>query len=175
MPEANSTLASTFAAIFLGLEVLLKLLPLSLVSLDQNIVLYGGDKKVAAKDLIVVIVYSGLCVVSVLGLFGIKDLRERDVATAAASAEEGEQERDASINGGGSADEGKSASLLAAAPARKGAIDFSKVTAAIDLWWTDPSVLLLAPVQITFGFCAAMLAANGESTARPGDPARPAR
>jgi len=36
-------------------------------------------------------------------------------------------------------------------------ISFEKVIAAITLWFHEPTVLLLAPIQITFGVCAALL------------------
>ena len=32
--------------------------------------------------------------------------------------------------------------------------------AAVKLWWEDPIILLLAPIQVSFGVCATMLAVN---------------
>jgi MFS family permease len=91
-----------------------------------------------------------LAILAVLGMFGITDLRD------VKPAEQGE------LSKAKPATDGSKQSLLApaaAAPPRPRA-DLGRVLAAVALWRDDPLVLLLNPIQMTFGFCAGMLAAN---------------
>jgi len=167
--EANGTLASIFAGIFLGLEVVLKLLPLVVIPVTGNISLWAHEpaasnitntslyqppssppwpadrcdlyKCVAVRDLITVSLYAVLAVVSVIGLFTIDDLRE-----------------DSEGDGlpGGTAD---ALTTILLKPKKK-TFSLEKALSAVRLWYEDPVVLLLAPIQVTFGVCATMLAVN---------------
>eukprot|EP00325_Prymnesiales_sp_UTEX-LB-985_P007350 CAMPEP_0174703596 /NCGR_PEP_ID=MMETSP1094-20130205/7485_1 /TAXON_ID=156173 /ORGANISM="Chrysochromulina brevifilum, Strain UTEX LB 985" /LENGTH=485 /DNA_ID=CAMNT_0015901541 /DNA_START=74 /DNA_END=1531 /DNA_ORIENTATION=- len=168
--EANGELASIFASIFLGLEVVLKLLPLVLIPLNGDISLWAHEpdatnitsnitnfslapsppppwpadkckiyKCVATRDLITVSLYAVLAIGSVVGLLSITDLREEQGLVPFAN------------------EDALQTTLL---KPKKKTFSLDKALAAVHLWWEDPVVLLLAPIQVTFGVCATMLAVN---------------
>jgi len=133
LKAANTYLASVFAGIFLGMEVLLKLLPDTLSPLGNDLItLYMQEKhpkKISAQNLIVLIVYSSLAVFSVFGLCGIQQL--------------------------GNVRKPQETALLASAEGSR--MSLKVMAAAVALWFEDPLVLLLAPIQVTFGVSAVML------------------
>ena len=47
-------------------------------------------------------------------------------------------------------------------------VTLEKALAAVRLWCTRPTVLLLAPIQVTFGVCAALLGQEVTGTIIPG-------
>lgn len=147
LKEANTYLAAVFAGIFLGLEVLLKILPTALFALDKvKINLYSGDatKTLSLQNFLTLLLYFGLAIFASFGMVSIKELRPLDEPLQPGTRE------------------GKEAALLnTGLPRRRRLMDgitVEKVTAAIRLWRDDPTVLLLAPIQITFGVCAVLLA-----------------
>lgn len=144
LKEANTTLAAVFAGIFLGLEVLLKILPTTLFALDKvKIHLYSGDaqKTLSLQNMLTLILYFGLALAASFGMLSIRELRPVDEPLQPGSVES------------------KEATLLTNVEVpRRRRLTVEKVTAAIQLWWEDPTVLLLAPIQITFGVCAVLLA-----------------
>ena len=150
LEKATMSLASIFAAIYLGIELLTKLLPLALLPLNLGPISLFNGQSITGDKLIVVVTYAVLAILAVLGMFGITDLRD------VKPAEQGE------LSKAKPATDGSKQSLLApaaAAPPRPRA-DLGRVLAAVALWRDDPLVLLLNPIQMTFGFCAGMLAAQ---------------
>ncbi|KAL3924035.1 MAG: hypothetical protein SGPRY_004038 [Prymnesium sp.] len=131
--EANDKFASIFASIFLGLEVALKLLPAALTPLSHDsLTIWGGKgKSVNLRDLIIASLYSILAVGAVFVLQRIEELEEE-------RSEEEDTPQPSSLQ-----QDDKQAALL---------------PAAVTLWSRQPVVLLLAPIQITFGVSASLLA-----------------
>ena len=129
-----------------------------------------------ATDLIVAVTYSILAICSAVGMFTINDLdaleQRRHVsggtecapsssdapasAPTAADAPASTQVADADAAEPPSPEEPK---VTTSEPSRaaRGKLSFARVAAAVLLWRRRPQVLLLAPVQITFGLCAALI------------------
>lgn len=161
--SASSWFAGVFAVIFLGLEVVLKLLAFVIKQFTTS----------STSNLIVCIVYSVLALGSVFGLFFIKDLNDSD-DKAAQSRSDRSGSFAAGAMGRKSADEGESleAPLISdvdtvnptgASGNGKGkcgggaALQPDKILAAMKLWVDQPKVLLLNPIQVAFGFSASLL------------------
>uniref|UniRef100_A0A7S4BFM2 Uncharacterized protein n=1 Tax=Chrysotila carterae TaxID=13221 RepID=A0A7S4BFM2_CHRCT len=141
--EANTKLASIFAGTFLGIEVALKLLPQALTPLkgiDFRVTPNGS--LISAQQLVQALAYAVFAIISVFGLLSIRDLRPL-LAAEAARTDPLEPPS-----------ESKRAALLGVRPPNL----FAKATAAVGLWCKQPTVLLLAPIQVTFGVSASLLA-----------------
>ena len=150
--KATGMLASIFATIFLSCEVLLKLLAFALKSIEVN------DFKLG--NLFVTIVYSGLALCSVAGLFFVADLDKngplarliaRCRAQRAGAASESALLSESNDAEAAAATEEESCG----APCFRAFL--AKAVASVTLWFKDPKVLLLNPIQIAFGCCAALL------------------
>mmetsp|Transcript_19057 Transcript_19057/g.48798 ORF Transcript_19057/g.48798 Transcript_19057/m.48798 type:complete len:499 (-) Transcript_19057:309-1805(-) len=167
--QATASLASLFGAIFLGFELLLKVAPLAIVIADDGrsddanasapspppaLPPYpphmappfppfspneDGGTQPKVSDIILAVVYSICAIVSSIAMTSIWDLDKRQVASS--------MNADATDN---------AADPPAAVPPRP-KLSLAKVLSAVLLWCKEPAVLLLAPVQVTFGFCAALL------------------
>jgi hypothetical protein len=158
LEKATMTLASIFAAVYLAFEVATKLLPLALLPLSSDAssnISLGDGRCLKRKDLIVVVTYAVMAILAVFGMFSIKDLRDVKPAEQAEQLVKSKPEAPA-------ADDIKQSLLPAATvtPPRRPRADFSRVLAAVALWRDDPLILLLNPIQMTFGLCAGMLATN---------------
>lgn len=152
--EANAKFAAFFGAVYLGAEVLLKMLPLLLRLADggfappsnstnsSNSTGPAGPAQLDVTDVVVAVTYSVLALGAAVGMLSIWDLEvvKAELARTASGALP-------------PADEGQS--LTAPPPPRPPA--WHKAAAAVTLWCRRPSVLLLAPVQACFGLCAALL------------------
>ena len=197
--DANAKFAATFGILFLGFEVILKVLPLGLKAAEAAIAPGNStvaDRQLAAlhvpapvhtDDMIVAIAYSIFAILSAVGMLSIWDLDKRaiqreligqpgDPATGVSivvndggcGSEGGDGDGGAGGGGGGggagtasqpaphppSATAAPTAAAATPAPPR---FTFERLAAAVLLWRSRPVVLLLAPVQITFGLCAALL------------------
>ena len=167
--QATASLASLFGAIFLGFELLLKIAPLASVIADEGssynanatasspppalppypprmappIPLFSpnddGGTQPKGSDVIIAIVYSICAIMSSIAMASIWDLEKRQVAS--------------SING--DATDHTSDPPAAVPPRPK--LSLAKIMSAVLLWCKEPAVMLLAPVQVTFGLCAALL------------------
>ena len=168
LEQATMTLASIFAAIYLIIEVLTKLLPLALLPLaHRKIVLWDG-RTLQEKHLIVVATYTVLAILAVVGMLSITDLRdvkpaeqadglkETVLSPATEPVEQGELVKAKPRAGG------LKQPLLPSATATppRSRADYSRLLAAVALWRDEPVVLLLNPIQMTFGFCAGMITTN---------------
>jgi len=127
--QANQTFASIFAFTLLSVEVLLKLFPVALLPVSHDeIVVYPG-KTLSLSNLIIAIAYSATALGAVVLMRFIADVDVEETGTAA--------------------------DPLLVASHKKFTVD--KALAAVRLMWTQPTVLLLAPIQVTFGMCAALI------------------
>jgi hypothetical protein len=161
-------LASFFAGIFLSCEVVLKLLAFAL-------------KTTSIGDIFVAIVYSASALLSVFGLLFVADLdkdgplqriiarcRARRRATATATATNGTTAKSDSASDpllhdetseasdvGEEEDASSGAAGICGAPCVRAFL--SKAAASVALWYRQPLVLLLNPIQVAFGCCAALL------------------
>jgi len=149
LSEANSLFASIFAFVFLALEVTLKLLPVALTELSHIKLYIWGDSNhpVSVQDLVIASLYSVLAVASVFGLATINELVDEQADAEATITTPNAVEL---------LEDDKATSLLSS-HAPKPMLRFEKAAAAITLWAKHPSVLLLAPIQITFGVSASLL------------------
>ena len=162
--EATSALAATFSAVFLSCELLLKMAPLALkaatgglgprhnatMALDDAAATDG----LAASDMAVAVAYSLFALGGAAAMIGIWDveavnrkaeLQQQESHSGSAAAENGvNTPSDDSASPPGS-------------PPPPPSPSWSKVTAAISLWFSRPVVLLLAPAQAAFGLAAALL------------------
>ncbi len=169
--QANSALASTFALIFLGMEVVLKLLPLCISAAVEH----GAPSppsplpsppappaphQPTTSDIVTTSLFSVVALVSVVGLFYIRDLREGGDDDAQPSTEE--QRTSVLLTRVVTADK-EGVDVPAPAPSSA-----SRLFAALELWRQQPEVLLLAPVQITFSVCASLLGVKVAGGLLPG-------
>lgn len=124
---------------------------------------------VTNADLIVAIVYSLCAIASTVGMIGIWDLDQRPHTTATSptnsggptSASEQQETGGAGSAAAGSRPADATATATETVPASTPPpprVSFERAAAAVLLWRSHPTVLLLAPVQIAFGFCSALLA-----------------
>ena len=147
--KATGTLASIFACIFLSCEVLLKLLAFALKTIEVN------DFKLG--NLFVTIVYSGLALCSVAGLFFVADLdKNGPLARLIArwrAQRAGAASESALLTESNNAEATEEESC--GAPCFRAFL--AKAAASAALWCKHPKVLLLNPIQIAFGCCAALL------------------
>ena len=192
--EATAAFAARFGWIYLGLELVLKVVPLALGIIEAAIdarpaapngtdaspppplppAIPAEHAQLETSKLVVGVTYSILALASALAMCTILDLdaveraasgqRKSDGdahATTAATAEraDGACEPSATaatassaVDGGG----GDDATQPAAPPARQ-RFSFDKLIAAVLLWRTRPTVLLLAPFQMAFGLCSSLL------------------
>lgn len=205
--EASAKFASHFGVLFLGLELLLKMLPLALKEIEDAFTRLNRTSTVVSppppaappltpmaapmslhvSDLIVAVAYSVCAISAAFGMLSIWDLdlrlatlREQQSETARSiSGTECPAARPAFDSGSAPGAASSSASAarpedaldsgvcappsptppearFAPAPTTRGC-STDKLAAAVLLWWRKPHVLLLAPVQVTFGLCAALL------------------
>jgi hypothetical protein len=146
LERATTTLASIFAAVYLTVEVATKLLPLALLPLSNDAssdISLGDGRRLKRKDLIVAGTYAAMAILAVIGMRSIKDLPDAKPAEKAEQLIKSKLEAPA-------ADDIKQI-LPPPAP---------QLLAAVALWRDDPLILLLNPIQMTFGFCAGMLATS---------------
>jgi len=159
--EANQTLASIFAFTLLSVEVLLKLFPVALLPISgHTLVIYpganhsapttdaGGDKTLSLSNLIIASTYSVVAVGAVVFMRLIQDVDALQQPTV--------------CNGPGDDADALRVPLL-----RQRTCSLHKASAAARLWCSRPTVLLLAPIQITFGVCAALLGQEVSGTVIP--------
>ena len=184
--QASASFAASFGVIFLGLELLLKVLPLGLKAIE--LAAESGDQPIApgpnqplsppppslppslpeaapaslkTSQLIVAVTYSILAIGSAIAMVSIWDLdklkRERipqssstECAPTATPTEESSAPPQVILN---------TPPPSAAPAAVREACDkgLKKAASAVILWRKKPTVVLLAPVQITFGLCVALL------------------
>ena len=141
-------LAARFAAIFLGTELLLKLLPLFIAFLVDRVDKPSSSSTGLSSDQIIIsIVYSVCAIVSAMAISYIDDLG-LDVSS------------DENVEPAGPTDERTSGLLAKVAKGQNSSYNaglMDKIASAIGLWRRRPEVLLLAPVQILFSFCASLL------------------
>ena len=106
--------------------------------------------------MIVVILYAGFATISVFGLLGIEDPRVDTSSMSYAC----EHNITATTSSGAVQTAVLLAPLIAPTVQQRPpkAHLASKATAAIRLWKEDPLILLLAPIQIIFSMCSALLA-----------------
>lgn len=170
--KATSLLSSIFACIFLSCEVLLKLLAFAL-------------KFSSVGNMFVAVAYSAAALASVAGLFFVMDLDKNGPLQRLIQRCRAKRAAAAAANAGGPADSLLAASeatttmmksddeesLPLAVAARDHGEDndedscgkpclrafFGKAASSVMLWFKAPRVLLLNPIQITFGVCAALL------------------
>lgn len=203
--DANAKFAAIFGVLFLGFEVVLKVVPLGLKAIEaaSNAAYGEADAEdpsatghLKTSDLIVAVIYSAFALGSAVGMVTIWDLEQRKHKLFARSSTSSEGGVDVVVvqqhdslstaadagasatlptasqpsSGAAAACESSSPSALppasssptspassASSPAPSARISFERVAAAVLLWRKHPTVLLLAPVQITFGLCAALL------------------
>ena len=178
--QATASFAALFGAVFLGFELLLKLAPLAITIFND-----GGSDDAAinatalspppplppyspsmappsppsdpsasggtspkTSDVVIAVLYSACAILSSIAMTTIWDLERRKKAVS--------MNGEASSSRGG-ADVGVAAVGGGAAAAARPGFSFARVASAVLLWCKEPAVLLLAPVQVTFGFCAALL------------------
>jgi len=157
--EANQTLASIFAFTLLSVEVVLKLFPVVLLPVSGDmLVIYpgtnhsapttdaGGDKTLSLSNLIIASTYSVVAVGAVVLMRAIRDV-------------------DALQQPAVNDPTGDEPLLVPLLKRRK--FSLHKASAAARLWCSRPTVLLLAPIQITFGVCAALLGQEVSGTIIP--------
>ena len=178
--QATATFAALFGAAFLGFELILKLAPL-LITIFEDKGGSGGEVNASApfpppplppylpglappsspslpsgephgsgryvpkpSDVVIAVLYSICAILSSVGMASIWDLERRQSA----------------LNMNGDATTGRpahSSSTSSPAPPPPPKVTLERLMSAVLLWYKRPDVLLLSPVQITFGFCAALL------------------
>ena len=154
---ATSSLAAWFGAVFLACEVALKLLPLLLSAIPalNGEVVVGGGKSLRVGDVVVVGVYSILAIAAAVLMARVWDvdkLKQEQQASAAAAAAAAAPAGGATA---GTASPDETTALRQPAAGRRWRPE--RAAAAVHLWAKRPIVLLLAPVQMAFGLCAALL------------------
>jgi len=177
--QATASFAARFAALFLGSEVILKVLPLGLAAIETA--LHIGPKNASAvsvvellpppppppspphsllsvTDITIAILYSVCALVSAFGMGSIIDLVRFEADLLSSSMSNGSVsvavEDEAAIKPPQAQADGPSTS---AAPPPRPRLTSRRLAAAVLLWCKSPAVLLLAPIQATFGVCAALL------------------
>jgi len=194
--QATAKFAAYFGVVFLGTELLLKLLPLvlHLFHIDDS----GSDASNATSpspphsppppslplqphappspasppaaghelntsQIIIAVIYSVCALVAAMGMFSIKDLDKLQREAAAAAAAAASDANGESLTGPTPSTAqtlapptGSTNKPVVVEPA-KAKFSLRRASAAVLLWWNHPHVLLLAPVQVTFGLSAAVL------------------
>ena len=178
--QATATFAALFGAAFLGFELILKLAPL-LITIFEDKGGSGGEVNASApfpppplppylpglappsspslpsgephgsgryvpkpSDVVIAVLYSICAILSSVGMASIWDLERRQSALT--------------MNGDASTGRpAHSSSTSSPAPPPPPKVSLERLMSAVLLWYKRPDVLLLSPVQITFGFCAALL------------------
>lgn len=164
--KATSTFAATFGMLFLGLEVVLKAFPLALKGIEAALShpAHAGPNAsrvdappsappppsahagLPAVDLIVAVAYSIFAILAALGMFTVWDIdRLSDL-------------KNENANDPTADDALASAQAEGAAPPPRPGCTLERVVAAVALWCKRPTVVLLAPIQATFGVSSALLA-----------------
>ena len=181
--HATSSFAALFGGFYLGLELVLKMLPLGMRAIEEAIDPSAQHQSTCSQpapppppgptlsathlntsNVIVAITYSACAVAAAAGLVTIWDLEARrkslavtvgtTVTSHAAGAHAESSDTRETRNEGGELREAHASSRARNAPPH---YRLGKLAAAVLLWFEQPSVLLLAPIQITFGLCAALL------------------
>lgn len=143
--EANQTFASIFAFTLLSVEVLLKLFPVALLPLSgESVVIYpkdrhGDEKALSLNNLIIACTYSFTALGAVVLMRFIADVEAVETSTDPLLEDRSKHKK----------------------------VTLEKALAAVRLWCTRPTVLLLAPIQVTFGVCAALLGQEVTGTIIP--------
>jgi hypothetical protein len=178
--QATATFAALFGATYLGFELILKLAPL-LITIVEDMGGSGGEVNASAafpppppppylpgltppsspslpseepngsgryvpktSDVVIAVLYSICSILSSVGMTTIWDLERRQSALT--------------MNGDASSGRpAPSSSTSSPAPPPTPKFSIERLMSAVLLWYKRPDVLLLSPVQITFGFCAALL------------------
>jgi hypothetical protein len=165
--QANSLFAARFGMVFLGFELVLKVLPLGIKAIESAI--EGGDANrsaavapppmappslpsplslggpdVRTSDIVIACFYSVVAIGAAAGMLTILDLER--VRTSDIPSDPLTQAHADRAEGGG-----------AGAATARPKVTLARVGAAITLWGKQPEILLLAPVQAAFGLCAALL------------------
>ena len=170
--EANASFAALFGAVFLGLELVLKLIPLGFGYIPtssgtlNDINLHVGPnctgvapdaastpecKRLPLANLLIAAFYAVFAIGAVFGLLTIDDvetLKRQQTEGAAAPLD-------------------SSSSSSSPAKQRRAGLSLEKVTAAVALWFREPVVLLLSPIQVAFGLAASLLGVFVSGSAVP--------
>jgi len=179
LQRATARFATIFASIFLGFELLLRAVPLVLRQIEHAQHADGAftmappampppsspppnqlamppsaytraAPSLATSEIVVAVVYSVIGILSAGGMLTIRDLdRPKDDDRPIGAEDEAGRGAEAVIV--------RQDSSAGRAPTKPAGLSFERVAAAVLLWKKDPVVLLFAPIQITFGLCAALV------------------
>ena len=152
LSAANALLAGIFSTFYIGLEVLCKLLSSALLK-------HGGSKVVFG-------VFTTAAVVATCGIALMRNPPPKEARQAAAANDDEAAEDQLLIQGDSDSDTGApppETSAAAAAPAQQqqqqdwAALFWRKGTLAMRLMASNPKILMLAPLNMAFGFVASFL------------------
>ena len=186
--NANAKFAAIFGLLFLGFEVFLKVLPLGLKAIEAaaypsangtttamadrvaqlaSDASGGAPRHAKGSDLIVAIVYSLCAMASAVGMLGIWDLDSRPNTAASPTNASAAGSGDAAAPPGPPPPAADAYESQPAPTPPPPSFSVQRLAAAVLLWFSQPAVVLLAPVQIAFGLCSALLAYQVSGTAVP--------
>ena len=121
-------------------QVLIKLLALALLPLNNSTLNLSDGKVISVRNVVLAALLALLAIAAACCLVTIGDVEKLRDSTTSTTSSPAEEPRDRSQ------------------ACTRPRVRADKAVAAITLWFKKPQVVLLAPVQASFGLCAALLA-----------------